>query len=337
LTTHLAESDSNTVEIVGLHKHYDDYLATENLHEAVINDISETIRIRRNNHRHNVVLSLRAGKLLLEVIKPTIEHGHWQNWIVENATRIGYDSIGNDPVRLAQGDMQLWKTWKEHIPRLIEIGAISPMLDSSNPQLEEQLVQSMNDEHINISLAAMQTFVSKNVPEVAIDRAIIELVETKKLTSEDAKRIVAASTAIENLPDDMKSIGQTLYDKGLRNADIIKRLPDMISEHEEVVEEMILSGHLHVPGVGNGEGQQIPIRDISTTDVDIVTNRADIEQELTIIQETRSSLDAQKDRKQNFTYLESFQGTKEQIIHQLNQLMATNPDAIYEVSAFIKK
>lgn len=292
--------------------------------QQAIQDVNATIAKRKRNNRDNITQALRGGRLCVEVLKPLVKYGEWETWVVANTD---YATS-----RAATNDMQFWLHWKEHIAGLVKSGIIH---DITAP--ENELVNTLDDELVAVSLSAMQEFMRKGVPDLALKMALESLQSGKatELTAKGARRVVDAAKAIEQLPKDAQAVAQELYvTHGLDNPELIAELPSLM-EHQEVLSEIKSSGHIFVPGVDNGNGRQVAISNASRTDLELALGRNDIEEELAKQQATKKGLSERKAVSESWDWIENIEGTPEQLIHMLKLKMDKN--AVYRVSLSISK
>lgn len=292
--------------------------------QQAIQDVNATIAKRKRNNRDNITQALRGGRVCVEVLKPMIKYGEWESWVIANTDYA--------TARAATNDMQFWLHWKEHINSLVKSGIIH---DITAP--ENELVETLDDELVAVSLSAMQEFMRKGVPDLALKLALETLQSGKatELTAKGARRVVDAAKAIEQLPKDAQAMAQELYvEHGLDNPEVIAELPSLMA-NQEVLDEIKSSGHIFVPGVDNGNGRQVALSNASRTDLELALGRADVEQELSKQQDLKHGIAGRKSVSESWDWLENMEGTPEQLIHMLKQKMDKN--ATYRVSLSISK
>lgn len=291
--------------------------------ERMIEAINETIRIREENEINTFVQALRAGRLLSE-IKPTIKHGEWTAWVQDN-TRYNH-------IRVAQMDMKLWVTWSPYAEKLAELGIINDDDDK-----EQAIADKLNIEVINTSLQAMRQFTKRDTPELALQIAMDELLEGVNIIDESrAKNIIDIARAIEELPDDDKTVAMELVSKhNLQNDEIIKSIPTIRAKSPELLDEMVATGHIPVPMTDESNGRDervVPISKASRTDVDISLGEHGIVSELERQDKFKRGFADQQIQRDNFKFLTTFTGTKEELIELLSSEMTD--DEIYKVNLF---
>lgn len=230
--------------------------------------INDSIMRRRQNRRDDIVQSLRAGRHLVS-LKPTVPHGEWQAFVMENTE---YKST-----REYQTDMRFWEYWSPHINQLIEVGIITSI---DTP--EYQFVDTLEDNDIDICFSAMRKYIDGHVPDLALqvlfDR--IKAGDTDVGTIKSSDRIIAAAKAVEVLPEPDHKLGEELVIKhGVTNPDVIAMTP-LINEDQDIVDEIRSTGMMFVPAGNYGSGRQIPINEVSPTDVEIRVGRGLVEKEL---------------------------------------------------------
>ena len=292
--------------------------------EQAILAVNETLAKRKRNNRDNITQALRSGRLCVEVLKPSIKYGEWETWVTKNTDYA--------TARAATNDMQFWLHWKQHIQELIDSGIIH---DINAP--ESELVNTLDDDLVAVSLSAMQEFMRKGVPDLALKLAIESLQSGKatELTAKGARKVVDAAKAIEALPASAQTIAKELYmEHGLDNPDVIAQLPAML-QNPDMMEEVKSSGHIFVPGVDHGNGRQVAIAHASQTDIELALGRSDVEDELLKQQNTKKGLSDRKAVTESWDWLGSIEGTPEQLIFLLKQKMDKN--ASYRVNLFISK
>lgn len=289
------------------------------LHNASCKILNQSIKIRKQNDRDNLTQALKAGRILKEILKPTIAHGEWERYILNNTE---YRNV-----RQAQIDMQIWSAWKPFAEQLVANGVIS-----SDAFLEQSLVSNLDEEAVHISISAMAQFAYKDVPQLALEIALKKM-ETggDGFTISGAKKIIEVAKAIEVLPDDnSKKIAQTLVSEhAVDNAEIINEIPRLSRENPQIIKEMVETGTIFVPGV-DGDGQHVPLDKASKTDVQIAANRDSIESEL--VNQYKNKHILPNTTKDNYVYVNTYTGTPAQLKQIFDNFEKTDYQTVFKIT-----
>ncbi len=290
---------------------------TETL-QADIKEINDSLRRRASNNRDNVTQALRGGRhaTSLKARVKAEDLGNWETWVVENTD---YDSA-----RQAQNDMQFWRAWKDRIDELIEVGVIN---DLDNP--ESQLVGTLDDNAVTISLSAMEEFKRKGVPDSALEYAL-DALRKGPVSIHDAQAIVQTAKAIEALPQEFRAMAEGLYhEHGLSNPQVIAMIPQM-AEQPGMLREIESTDHIYVPGLD----RQVPIAQAGASDIEIALGRYGIEEELEAQAKAHDIREDRLDRSKRFNYDDKIEGTLQQILFSLNKKPT---DRIYSVVVYSRE
>jgi len=293
-----------------------------------ITAVNDTIKQRERNNRDNITQALRAGRILSEHLKPQIPHGEWRQWVLDNTDYV--------TVRAYQSDIQLWEAWKGYADQLVELGIVK---DVRQPEYE--LVSDLDDETVSTSLSALQLFMRKGTPDSALDMAIKDLQRensgTTGLSIKRAGTLIETAKAIEELPEVDRQTARTLYNEhNLTNPDIIRQLPNIRSKAPDIIDDMMASGFVNVPGVNNGQGRAVNLSNASLTDIELSMGDADVTNELQYQNDKRQQREEREETGRKWKFEQSIEGSRLSIIEQL-KIMMDNPDTLYKVNLFIEK
>lgn len=294
--------------------------------------IKETTSRRRANNRDNLTQAMRAGRLLLD-IKSQVKRGEWVNWLKDHVDELGYGLVSTSPVRAAQYDMALWKRMSAYQDRLVEL----KLLGSSEPD-EDGVVRNMEDDNITVAISAFYELTRRDASETAIEIALDGIAagtySEGQLDTNGAKKLVRYSNAVDSLPAEHRETAKKLYHKGLDSPDIAKRIPQLAEEHPEILEEMVASGSLSVPH----RETQMTLDDISETDLDLAVGETEVEQAWEYINRNKPlTADVKTAKKRNLKQGGVFEGTLDQVLHQLEELRKKDDGRFMRVSLWYEE
>lgn len=287
--------------------------------------VNATIEKRRQNARDTLTNQLTAGRWLTK-LRPLFPYGEWYKWIDGSLT---YSPNLDTNRAYAQRDMQLWRAFSSHIDSLIEMGAI---YDIDNP--EEEYVNILPDDAIEIA-GDIASLLSRDKVSDNTRSFILELIHKRgeAPTRKQANRLIETINKVDELDDDDdKKFAYKLIESGLSNPDIVEFIPEIV-DNDDLRTELELSGNLHVPGSGDNSGRSIPISNLSSTDVEIVLGRHNIEKELQTQETTVKNINATGD----YMFIRKVEGTVDEIHDMLKEVLQNYlAEQVIKINIFAK-
>ncbi len=224
--------------------------------------------VKRNQAERRMFASILVAGRELERILPILDELNLprQQWIVNN---LRYTNP-----RAYQIDLAIWRSFSPFLDELAKQGIIQSADDiesASDNMTERQLHYSMH------AIRNLTQQMSEGEREIAMTVGI-EFLGANTLTIDASKKIVELSKVVNALPDgEMKDLAVTLMRSGNLNGSVINEtVLEQIVANPDVKEQILSSGVVYVPGTE----RNVPVSDLSVTDVDIALGREAIETEL---------------------------------------------------------
>lgn len=229
----------------------------------VVGEIDDNLARIEANERENLALVLRNGRLLSDT-KNGLKHGEWLPFLSQ--TRYA------NKAREAQKHMQIWRRWEGRIARLMQAGVLAPI----NPELD--WVNRLSAGQVNIALSVVYALTPDNIPDSALDIALAVLEQDGHLESPQLPDIVEAAEMVDNLPPGKTSdaVRELVTKHGVTNPDVVRLLPQLAQEKPNLVKEWTETGAVYIQASNDGDGEQIPLRRASVTDVRLALGDNDL-------------------------------------------------------------
>lgn len=270
-------------------------LITTNPTFEIASKINDVYEKREHAGVELVRYTLILGKYLRE-LKPHIPHGEWTQWVINNTS---YTSI-----RTAQSDMKLFLVWQPYLDRLMFLN-----LDDSDATID-----AMTFDDVSLVVSAMRRLAQGEISNTAFEIALSRLDELHHLDMTDANEAIDSALFIDSCGNLEKETAVQIAGYGL-SPTLFPVINDMSNDYPEVIDEMKNTGHLYVPHLDNGEGRQIPLRDVTSDHINLVTGENSRQKYLSDQDENFSSGNGVQ-----FNHVATLKGSKHEVLAQLAYL-----------------
>ncbi len=169
-------------------------------------EVNELLRKRVENRRQDLCTSLKLGRKL-SILRSKYKRGEWGDWVVKNTA---YKTTSE-----ARADITLWESWE-------------PVVMMNYNGDVEALVRDLDAETVNASYHAFAQM-HKDTPVWAKIAFLETVIGGEKITGSIAKQIRDCANAVEELPDNTRSIGKNFVESECFNVTFIKNISNLMA------------------------------------------------------------------------------------------------------------